>query len=108
MNIAYITELTDINYKETIQNNELVLVDIFTDWCQPCKTLSPIIDQIATEMGDKLLVGKLDADANKETLSELGVRNIPTVLIYKKGIIVEKSVGMSTKQKLMELINKHI
>ena len=106
--ISYITELNEINYKKFTESG-LVLIDIKTDWCGPCKMISPLVDEISSEYHDKgLSVGKLDADSNRETVTELGVRNIPTILLYKNGEIVDKSTGAVTKQKLVEMIDKHL
>lgn len=105
--IAYITELTDNNFKNFIKN-KLVLVDIYAIWCQPCKAISPIIDEISSDFQGRLSVGKLDADSNGEITKELGIRNIPVLLLYKNGEIVDKLVGAVSKQKLTEMINSHI
>lgn len=106
--ISYITELNEINYKEFTESG-LVLIDIKTDWCGPCKMISPLVDEISSDYHDKgLSVGKLDADSNREIVTELGVRNIPTILLYKNGEIVDKSTGAVTKQKLVEMIDKHL
>jgi thioredoxin 1 len=105
--IAYITELNEQNYK-TFTESGLVLIDVKTDWCGPCKMISPIVDEISSDYQGKLSVGKLDADANRETVTELGVRNIPTILLYKNGVVVDKSTGAITKQKLVEMIDKQL
>jgi thioredoxin 1 len=106
--IAYITELTDENYKGFVSKQGLVLVDVYATWCNPCKLISPIVDQISNDFYERVSVGKLDADKNRETLGELEVRNIPTILLYKNGEIVDKSVGMVSKEKLTEMINNHL
>lgn len=106
--IAYITELTDDNYKSFVSKEGLVLVDVWASWCNPCKLISPIVDQISNEFYEKVSVGKLEADKNRETLGELGVRNIPTILLYKNGEVVDKSVGAISKEKLTEMINNHL
>lgn len=108
MNVAFITELNDNNFKSILEQNEMVLVDVWAEWCGPCKMVAPIVDEISVDFQGKVLVGKLDADANKETLSQLGVRNIPTLLLYKNGEVVDKLVGAVSKQKLTEMINTHI
>ena len=106
--IAYITELNENNYK-TFTESGLVLIDVKADWCGHCKMISPLVDEISSEYHDKgLSVGKLDADSNREIVTELGVRNIPTILLYKNGEIVDKSTGAVTKQKLVEMIDKHL
>jgi thioredoxin 1 len=106
--IAYITELTDDNYKSFVSKEGLVLVDVWASWCNPCKLISPIVDQISNEFYEKVNVGKLEADKNRETLVELNVRNIPTILLYKNGEVVDKSVGAVSKEKLVEMINNHL
>lgn len=105
--IIYTTELTEVNYKEFLKNI-LVLVDIHAIWCGPCRQISPIIDKLSNEFAGRLSVGKLDADSNPDIITELQIRSIPTLLLYKNGEIVERHVGMTTKNKLAELINKHL
>ena len=103
----FVTELTDNNYKEFTQN-DLTLVDVHAMWCGPCKQLSPIINQISNDFQGRVSVGKLDADKNRDTISDLGVRSIPTLLLYKDGEIVERKTGMITKQKLSDLIEQYL
>lgn len=103
----FVKELTDSNYQDFTKSS-LVLVDVKAEWCGPCKQLSPIIDQISTDFQGRVFVGKLDADKNPDTISELGVRSIPTLLLYKDGEIVERKTGMITKQKLSDLIEQYL
>lgn len=107
MIVAYLTELNDKNYKEFV-NDGLVLVDVWATWCMPCRQISPIVDQLSIDFLNKVKVGKLNTDESPSTVTELGIRSIPTILVYKDGEIVDKSIGMTTKQKLTELINKHL
>jgi thioredoxin 1 len=100
-------ELTTTTYEDFIKN-EYVLVDVYAVWCGPCRQISPIVDQISLDFMEKLQVGKLNADDNKDILVELGVRNIPTLILFKNGEIVERSSGMTTIEKLTELINSHL
>lgn len=106
--VAYVTELNSENYERFTTDNNLVLVDIWATWCGPCKMISPIVDELSVDFQGTLSVGKLDADTNREIVQELGVRNIPTLLLYKNGEIVDKSVGAASKEKLTEMINSHI
>lgn len=101
------TELKEENYRGFVSTG-LVLVDIMANWCQPCKVISPIIDQISSDYAGRLSVGKLDADISRDLLTSLGVRNIPTLFLYKDGEIVERTTGMITKENIEELINKHL
>jgi thioredoxin 1 len=106
--ITYVTELTSDNFSESIKSKSVVLVDIWATWCGPCKMLSPIIDEVGAHFGESVLVGKLDADANVDVVKELGVRNIPTVLIYKNGEVVDRFVGVKNKNEITTLVEKHI
>ena len=105
--VAYITELNEENYDNFTKEN-LVLVDIWANWCNPCRVISPIIDQISSDYVDRLSVGKLDADIARDLLTKLGVRNIPTLILYKNGEIVERNTGVISKEKVEELINNHL
>ena len=105
--ITYITDLDSNNYKEFTEKG-LVLIDVHASWCGPCKTLSPIIDQLSSDFNNQLNVGKLNVDDNKELVAELGVRNIPTIILLKDGEILEKSAGMTTLEKLTELVNNNL
>ena len=105
-NVKY---LNDDTFNETIKNNNLVLVDVFAQWCGPCKTLSPIIDQLSTEFDEsEVIISKVDADESKNTITELGVRNIPSIFLYKNGEIVDRSTGMTSKENLKQMIEKHL
>lgn len=106
--IAFITELNDDNYSDFTTTNDLVLVDVWAEWCGPCKMVAPIVDQLSVDFQGQLSVGKLDADTNREIVQTLGVRNIPTIIFYKDGEIVDKSVGAVTKESLTEIINQHV
>jgi thioredoxin 1 len=105
--MIYTTELTDKNYQE-FTKNKLTLVDIWAPWCGPCRQISPIVDSLSTEYAGKLSVGKLNADENSEIVTQLGIRSIPAIFIYKEGEIVETMIGFSSKQKLAEVIEKHL
>jgi thioredoxin 1 len=105
--IAYITELNSDNFND-FKSNELVLVDIFATWCGPCRMISPIIDQISNEYQGRLVVGKMDADQNRDLVMELGIRSIPTLLLFKSGEEVGRLVGSVTKEKIVELIEENI
>jgi thioredoxin 1 len=105
--VTFITELNGGNFHEFIKDG-VVLVDILAEWCGPCKLIAPIVDELSIDYQGKVKIGKLDADLNKEIISELGVRNIPTILIFQNGEIVDKSVGMATKAKLSEILDKYL
>lgn len=105
--MGYITELNKDNY-DNFTKDGYTLVDIWAAWCGPCKQIAPIVDQISIDFQGKLTVGKLDATTNSEIVTELGIRNIPTILLYKDGEIIERNVGMTTKDKLSQIIESHM
>jgi thioredoxin 1 len=102
--VAYITELNGENYDEFVKDG-IVLVDIWATWCGPCKMISPIVDEISSDYVGQIKVGKCDADANRDKVMELGVRNIPTIFFYRKGEIVDQTHGAVTKKKLTDIID---
>ena len=102
-------EITDANFEEIVLNSDKpVLIDFWAAWCGPCRMLAPIVKDLAEEFEGKAIVGKLDIDTHKEFATKYGVRNIPTVLIFKNGEVVEKQVGVAPKnvysQKLEAII----
>jgi thioredoxin 1 len=102
--MMFVTELNSENFDDRIKKG-VVIVDIKAEWCSPCKALSPILDQVAGELGDKVLVGKLDADQNGDLCQRLEVRNIPTLLFYKDGELKERTVGMKQKKEILNIVN---
>lgn len=92
-------ELTDSNFEqEVLKNDKPVMVDFWAAWCGPCKMVGPVIEEIAEEYDGKAVVGKVDVDANQEYAAKYGVRNIPTVLVFKDGEMVARKVGVSQKE----------
>ena len=104
--INYVTEINSENFDQKIKNSEVAIVDIWAPWCGPCKQLSPIIDEVSSELGTRVVVGKMDADSNLDFVKELNVRNIPTILYYKNGEVVERTNGLKTKNEILSIVNK--
>ena len=90
-------EITDSNYKEILAEGKPVVMDFWAPWCGPCKMVGPIIDELATEYEGKVIIGKCDVDENGDVAAEYGIRNIPTVLFFKNGELVDKQVGSAPK-----------
>ncbi len=99
-------EITDATFEEVVlQSVKPVLVDFWAAWCGPCRMVGPIIDEISTDYEGKAVVGKVDVDANQEFAAKYGVRNIPTVLLFKNGELIDRKVGVSPKQVYAEAID---
>lgn len=95
-------EITNENF-ESLKNGDLPLVvDFWATWCGPCKMIAPIVSQLAKEYDGKLVVGKCDVEACEDIAMEYGIRNIPTILFFKGGELVDKFVGAGNKAKLNE------
>ncbi|HOK36445.1 MAG TPA: thioredoxin [Paludibacteraceae bacterium] len=97
-------EFTDENIKEIINNGKPVVIDFWAEWCGPCRMMSPIIEELAHEYEGKVEIGKLNVDENSETTEEYGIMNIPTLLFFKNGQIVDKQVGATQKSVLVKKI----
>lgn len=100
-------EFTDLDYDNRIQNG-VVLVEVGASWCGPCRMLKPILEDVSNDYVGKVTFGEIDVDKCPDTATKLQVRNVPTILLYKNGSVVEKQVGLVDKSKLKSLIDKHL
>ena len=99
-------EITDATFDEVVlKSDKPVLVDFWAAWCGPCRMVGPIIEEISNEYAGKAIVGKVDVDANQEFAAKYGVRNIPTVLLFKGGEVVDKQVGVAPKSTYTQKID---
>lgn len=99
-------QITDSNFSAIIAEGKPVIVDFWATWCGPCQMVGPIIDELAQEYDGRIIVGKVDVDANSELPGKFGVRNIPTILFIKNGEVVKKVVGAQPKAALKEEAEK--
>ncbi len=101
-------KITDNNFKEIINSEKPTLVDFYTEWCPPCKMLSPIIEQVKEEYEGKINVYKMNIDENPITANEFQVDRIPTVVLFSKGEIKSSFVGFKEKEDIEDWINSNI
>ncbi|PKP32911.1 MAG: thioredoxin [Bacteroidetes bacterium HGW-Bacteroidetes-16] len=95
-------QLTDATFESLVlKSDKPVIVDFWAVWCGPCRIVGPIVEEIGEEFVDKAVVGKLDVDHNPEVARQFGIRNIPTILFFKNGEVVDKQVGAVPKQVLV-------
>lgn len=107
-NIKDPLNLDDSNFTQTINKFPLLLVDFWAPWCGPCRTMSPLIDQIGKEYMGKLVVGKVNVDENPTISRQFGISSIPTLILFKRGQAVNKIIGSVSKNKIDEMVRMHL
>jgi thioredoxin len=109
MSVSKPQVVSDQNFEtEVIKSDTPVLVDFWAAWCGPCRMVAPVLEEIATEQGEKMKIAKLDVDANPITAGRFGVRSIPTMILFKNGREAQRVVGYMPKEKLLQQIQPHI
>ena len=99
-------QITDASFDEVVlKSDKPVLVDFWATWCGPCRMLGPVIEELATEYEGRVVVGKVDVDNNQEFAAKYGVRNIPTVLVFKDGEVVGRQVGVPPKKTYTDALD---
>jgi len=101
--------LNDSNFSQVISETTLpILVDFWAEWCGPCKMIGPVVEKIAEEFEGKVQVAKLDVDENHSIASNYKVVSIPTLILFKEGKEIERSIGYKNEEELRSLLNKHV
>jgi thioredoxin 1 len=101
-------ELTDSNFEDIVlKSDKPVIVDFWAVWCGPCRIIGPIVQEIGEEYSDQVVVGKLDVDNNPDVTRKYGIRNIPTLLFFKNGEVVDKQVGSVPKPVLVKKLEQY-
>ncbi|HXK99850.1 MAG: thioredoxin [Dysgonamonadaceae bacterium] len=101
-----VLQITDATLDKVLKTDKPVVIDFWAEWCGPCRMVAPIIEQLAEEYKDNVIVGKIDVDENNEATTKYGIRNIPTILFIKNGQVVDKIVGAADKRLFVDKINK--
>jgi thioredoxin 1 len=105
-----IVEVTDSSFATDVEGADsgLVLVDFWAEWCPPCKILSPILDEVNDEIGDKVTIAKVNVDHSPESASKFGIMSIPTMILFQNGEMKSKLVGLQPKEQLVEWLSEYM
>ena len=109
MSSELIKHVTDDSFDDDVlQSDKPVLVDYWAEWCGPCKMIAPILDEAASQYGDRLQIAKMNVDENREIPAKFGIRGIPTLMLFKGGELAATKVGAMSKQQLAAFLDGHL
>ena len=103
------TKVTDSSFEvEVVRSRAIVLVDFWAEWCGPCRNIAPGLEEIAAELHEKLTVAKLNVDENPTVVAKYGVKSIPTLMVFKRGLPVQPEIGADTKSEIFRWVRAHV
>ena len=106
--MAEILNLNEDNFEKTVNDSKLpLIIDFWAEWCAPCKAIAPILDELAIELNEKLLIGKVNLDENQDLAMKYSIRSIPTILFFKDGELKDTKVGLSSKTDLISWVSQN-
>lgn len=107
--MSEVLHISDASFEQEVLRSEVpVLLDFWAPWCGPCKMIAPVLDELATEFGDKVKIAKINIDENEQVAAQFGVRSIPTLMLFKEGKSVATQVGALPKSQLAAFVQQHI
>jgi thioredoxin 1 len=106
MSLVHITD--DTFESEVVQSDKPVLLDFWAEWCGPCKAIAPVLEELDGEYQDRLRIAKIDVDANSRTPQQFGIRSIPTLILFKNGVVEAQQVGAVSKRQLKDFLDSNL
>jgi thioredoxin 1 len=106
MSLVHISD--DTFEAEVLQSDKPVLLDFWAEWCGPCKAIAPVLEELDGEYQDRLKIAKIDVDANSKTPQQFGIRSIPTLILFKNGVVEAQQVGAVSKRQLKEFLDTNL